>query len=614
MEGRRVYELARELGIPTGRILDAAREVGLEGFVAVSRLNDEQTRMVLEELTAGLLPLDAARLSVHPLVRELGITINELSIVIPGAPAVRRVYELAEITGTTAKQVMDAAAALGIPARSSLAGLTFEHQVFIAREVFARVAATTDPDESFEEGEYVLADAPLGEGVLEPPPVAALPDPTPARTFYGPLVIAERPSRVALAMEGLPKTAIMTWVALLPLHLSIGTDDGSVVLALADVVLAAAFILLLPQIRLRTKAWSLWHFVVPVALGVSLLFSGPTPFLTGRILGMVALLAGYALITTFVRSWTLVHRLMRTFVTSVVLVTSVAVLVELFGGKLPLSSCHPPDCTQLAAYLPDAHIQGSIVVVALALLLGTLHSEARLYIHRSVTVFALIALITGLILTQSASAWIVTATIATVFVTLRWVKTRRRLALFGAGGLSFASVVLLAGRSDFLVSLGESLVEVNSRPDLVESAVAAFNEKPLIGIGLGGFVDRHDAVLHNTVLWLAAEGGLVALLIFAGLIWFTARQLLFAYRHTSPPRRHIVVSLILAHLALVGLSTSIDAIYQRHWWFVMGLGAVLFAGLHEERASALVDSDGHVAMALDEPDGRGSALPEGASV
>jgi O-antigen ligase len=72
-------------------------------------------------------------------------------------------------------------------------------------------------------------------------------------------------------------------------------------------------------------------------------------------------------------------------------------------------------------------------------------------------------------------------------------------------------------------------------------------------------------------MWFLADFGilgLAALLIFLG--WFFAKAW-FAYRFAPERKRPLVLALLLAHAAMVGLAMGIEAFYQRHWWLIFGL-------------------------------------------
>ena len=64
MTNRRVYELARELGVPTGEVLAIAEELGFEGLVAVSGLDEDRAK----QISAVVHPV---KRRVYELAREL---------------------------------------------------------------------------------------------------------------------------------------------------------------------------------------------------------------------------------------------------------------------------------------------------------------------------------------------------------------------------------------------------------------------------------------------------------------------------------------------------------------------------------------------------------------
>ena len=70
---------------------------------------------------------------------------------------------------------------------------------------------------------------------------------------------------------------------------------------------------------------------------------------------------------------------------------------------------------------------------------------------------------------------------------------------------------------------------IDSRFNIIHNAFSAFGENPAFGIGLGNFAERHDEIVHNTTLWLAAELGVVGLIVFVGLMVWVGRRLWWAY-------------------------------------------------------------------------------------
>jgi putative inorganic carbon (hco3(-)) transporter len=51
----------------------------------------------------------------------------------------------------------------------------------------------------------------------------------------------------------------------------------------------------------------------------------------------------------------------------------------------------------------------------------------------------------------------------------------------------------------------------------------------------------------------------------------------FAYRFAPASQQPLVLALLLAHAAMLGLAMGIEAFYQRHWWLIFSLIASSYA-------------------------------------
>jgi O-antigen ligase len=109
----------------------------------------------------------------------------------------------------------------------------------------------------------------------------------------------------------------------------------------------------------------------------------------------------------------------------------------------------------------------------------------------------------------------------------------------------------------------------------VASLIAAWNmflAHPVLGSGLGAFLKEYVSstgrplVIHSTPLWLAAEAGIIGLLVFA------APLLRILKGEMEPARRHDLAALFLV-LAILGFGTMAsvhELLYQRPVWLLLG--------------------------------------------
>src|SRR5262249_54782487 len=113
--------------------------------------------------------------------------------------------------------------------------------------------------------------------------------------------------------------------------------------------------------------------------------------------------------------------------------------------------------------------------------------------------------------------------------------------------------------------------QVQERFDLINLAFQMFQAHPFFGEGLGGFRLAAGEIAHNTAMWFLADfclAGLAVLLAFFTWFFWKGWQ---AYRMAPGTERPLVLALLLAHTAMIGLAMGIEAFYQRHWWLVFAL-------------------------------------------
>lgn len=119
------------------------------------------------------------------------------------------------------------------------------------------------------------------------------------------------------------------------------------------------------------------------------------------------------------------------------------------------------------------------------------------------------------------------------------------------------------------------------RMEITRNAISAWRGSPVLGIGLGSFyweqqraeLNHKPGYIHNTALWLLTETGLVGLLLFLGFFLACARGLILPWRgrDTDP----FQVAAFGALLVCVGASVGMEALYQRHLWFLVGWALVV---------------------------------------
>lgn len=366
------------------------------------------------------------------------------------------------------------------------------------------------------------------------------------------------------------------WVLFLPIQMPLlGGGDRPLHLALSDLVLVVAIVLSFSALQVKLWVWSVWLFALPGVMILNLLIVGTfTRYsILNKSVGILVLLAAYLLITSVINTIEDVRSLVRTFVVGTAIINLVALVSHLVGVPVPMLGCQE-DCLRFRGFLLDPNLYGSLLVVAWALAWSHT-AKGRRFISAPVDLVIQLSLLFGIVLTVSRSAWFSLAIVLLVGLVLRRGFSFRGwggwagLALVAAGAIfvagdAFTSVADLAGRTH----------SIESRWVLIDQGLEVFARSPILGMGLGRFPEEFGQIIHNTPLWIAAELGLVGIAVFTGfLVWFLARGVRL-YRYGGTGLRGIAIGLLLGNLAMLAFSLSVEALYQRHWWFLFAMTAV----------------------------------------
>ncbi|HEX9791284.1 MAG TPA: O-antigen ligase family protein, partial [Kiloniellales bacterium] len=199
---------------------------------------------------------------------------------------------------------------------------------------------------------------------------------------------------------------------------------------------------------------------------------------------------------------------------------------------------------------------------------------------------------TALLLTGSRAGW---GTLALICVTAllidrRLLKPIAKAVAMGAA-LTFLIVVLpyieyAAGKADRASKMGHPIsvfelgtnvsgdaISDEQRWKSVEGGLRLWRENPVLGAGLGAHFEEtkrsgEPLVIHNTLIWLLAETGLVGFLVFfsagVAIFWASTRRL-------RDPTDVGATTIFLFLLAFASMSMVHELLYQRVLWFVLGV-------------------------------------------
>jgi hypothetical protein len=363
------------------------------------------------------------------------------------------------------------------------------------------------------------------------------------------------------------------YVALLPYQLQVGDRLN---FAPADCLLLGVLLLAPGALVYRPSAWSVWHLAIALtvctgALVTSMRFGTIARYeLVNKCVGLLLPMLSYAVITSCVESWADVRRLLRAFVYGVVVENVFAVgafLAEyFFGVSNPFARYGG---LRLSGTYLDPNAYGGLLVAALVVCEGASYGEAPLiegvplWIARS-------TLGLGILFTFSRSAWVA---LGTALLVLFAIRTRMAIRRVLAAAAAAPCLFLIMGPRFLPVfeTMASRPKQVEGRFELIHSALHAFAAHPLLGGGLGSFRLGEGEIAHNTAMWFLADFGIVGLIAVAGfLAWFFVKAWQ-SYRWAPGPEQPLVLSLLLAHAAMLGLAMGIEAFYQRPWWMVFAL-------------------------------------------
>jgi len=220
-------------------------------------------------------------------------------------------------------------------------------------------------------------------------------------------------------------------------------------------------------------------------------------------------------------------------------------------------------------------------------LVAVIAMSALLWARERRTLALLTALVAvvwlGLLFTFSQSSFAALLAGLAVLAALKW-SWRWTLAAVGACAIAGVLVVLMAGGVSKL-SPDRLNVDTGGRANLVSGGLHLFGQRPVYGYGSGGFpkayrehIDTDKApvsVSHTEPITIAAEQGLLGLLLYAALIavalWTMAAGLL---RHLSVARAAVLaafVALIVHSMAYAGFFEDPIA------WVLLAVGVSLAA-------------------------------------
>jgi putative inorganic carbon (HCO3(-)) transporter len=256
---------------------------------------------------------------------------------------------------------------------------------------------------------------------------------------------------------------------------------------------------------------------------------------------------------------------------------------------------NPNAVSRLSGGVGDPNELAACLVPALAFALGLYITSKRGW-ERLAVVGCAAVVTPALFLTQSRGGLV--ALVAMVIVGILCAGRLRRRALvltaIVAGvGLTYFTIFATAAATARVSSAGDG----TGRVDLWSVAIKMFQNHPLGGVGSGNFpnaapaytpgtisLPRFDLILytpevtHNTYLQMAAELGVVGLVVFVGLVGLSLYVAVKALRRLPEKDSEVAWLVRSTIVAAVGMFTAyffFSAQYEKQLWLILGLLAIV---------------------------------------
>lgn len=380
---------------------------------------------------------------------------------------------------------------------------------------------------------------------------------------------------------------------------------GSMVrLSLADLSSPFVFVLLataLVQKKLRWPRWSIpylwaWLGLLSAVLAMALVvgrakFGFWLPWAAVNKFGGWFVLVWYLLVGGVVAA-TLAEAGKERFLKAFLLFFWASCAVSIAGFLLNQANVGLPSWiryNRAEGFMQNPNAFGFLTAVAIAIQLPYAKSDTLFSarVHRLGLTLAL----TALFLTGSRSAWLGAAVAAPFLIASSSIPWRSLgIAIFSAALLL---AILLFGTPELFVERASGYQSISggyvfnepmfSSADqgLVyrfETGIVALTlwlREPFLGAGLGGFphslteAGKAAEVIHNTYLWILTEMGVVGFIIFTAFFAAILRALWRRRREDGDSR--LAVAALAMMLVFAGVAMGMEAMYQRHLWFILGL-------------------------------------------
>lgn len=371
--------------------------------------------------------------------------------------------------------------------------------------------------------------------------------------------------------------------------LNLNLGDPLALLAFAAVSLTLVQARSLPQWRLPgLNAWlALFTTVLLAAFATGVHNFGVTPWALGnKLMGWLVLLgylsAGYLLATQHHRA--VINRVTEVALALVFVIVWLKLAIRLTPWFPDMAALEAPN---FEGFSGNRNAFAFQLCAVLALAIGYLGPNARMHRGRIVALGAIAIAVATLLLGVALSGSRTGMAVAVILLLLSFVFQRGTRPLLVASIALAATFWLLctvdypqgpaigSARSSWAVQSAFSTQESDShRWQANITGLKMWMDSPLLGIGLGGFLHLSEArfgfplVIHNTLIWLLTEFGLMGLAVVAFGVLIVLRHLNRLRKSRLAAQDKAWILLLVNFVLFCQLH---EMLYQRTWWLFMGV-------------------------------------------
>lgn len=235
----------------------------------------------------------------------------------------------------------------------------------------------------------------------------------------------------------------------------------------------------------------------------------------------------------------------------------------------------------------NAAENGGIIAILIVIALHRISYVSTRVIRYSGTVLLLIAGLPALWFTETRGPWV--AFVGGLLVML-WHKRAKRPVLAIGAFIVLSLVAFHFAKENLTAQRTDTTDTTEFRLTLYRESLAAFEEHPIFGWGLGTFTSKdrpaygagqwqilgHGDVQHDTTVAIATENGIVGVILFVALFALLFRRLLQRKRLTHSVERRDFCTVCVAVLAIL-LINGVFADFRD--WMTQNAIVFLIAGL-----------------------------------